>query len=127
MGWVPPCAAAARCLRLPWFALTLAVFGVSRVQCSLGDNVQAGRSVLKVKVGGKSCVIASLIGDKMEHCVMELMFEEGEIEFSVTGKNEMHLAGNMMDSDDEVCSIDAAAIEAANADIFGGAGSIRGA
>eukprot|EP00288_Rhodomonas_lens_P012528 CAMPEP_0177707418 /NCGR_PEP_ID=MMETSP0484_2-20121128/9740_1 /TAXON_ID=354590 /ORGANISM="Rhodomonas lens, Strain RHODO" /LENGTH=313 /DNA_ID=CAMNT_0019218929 /DNA_START=37 /DNA_END=978 /DNA_ORIENTATION=+ len=76
-------------------------FTLRLTQCSLGDNVQAGRSVLKVKVGGKSCVIASLIGDKMEHCVMELMFEEGEIEFSVTGKNEMHLAGNMMDSDDE--------------------------
>jgi len=75
-------------------------FTLRLTQCSLGENVQAGRSVLKVKVGGKSCVIASLIGDKMEHCVMELMFEEGEIEFSVVGKNEIHLAGNIMDDED---------------------------
>ena len=69
-------------------------------QCSLGENVQNGRSILKVTADGKDCVIASLIPDKMEHCVMELMFEEGTYVFSVSGKNEIHVAGNMMDSDD---------------------------
>jgi hypothetical protein len=69
-------------------------------QCSLGENVQNGRSILKVTADGKDCVIASLISDKMEHCVMELMFEEGTYVFSVSGKNEIHVAGNMMDSDD---------------------------
>jgi hypothetical protein len=32
---------------------------------------------------------------------MELMFEAGTIEFSVAGKNEIHLAGNMMQEMDE--------------------------
>jgi len=69
-------------------------------QCSLGEKVKDGRTVLKVTTDGKQCVISSLIAEKMEHCVMELMFEEGEIEFSVAGTNEIHLAGNMLDSDD---------------------------
>lgn len=69
-------------------------------QCSLGEKVKDGRTVLKVTTDGKQCVISSLISEKMEHCVMELMFEEGAIEFSCAGPNEMHLAGNMLDSDD---------------------------
>ena len=56
--------------------------------------------MLKVKASGKSCVLASLMADKIESSVLELMFEEGEVEFSVVGPNEIHLSGNMLDNDD---------------------------
>ena len=56
--------------------------------------------MLKVKASGKSCVLASLMADKIESSVLELMFEEGEVEFSVSGPNEIHLSGNMLDNDD---------------------------
>jgi hypothetical protein len=125
-------------------------------QCSLGETVKPGRSVLKVQASGKNCVLASLMADKIESSVLELMFEEvgashvwlarnrnarlatrracapfwfarhrressegracmralecrrvtrktelqGEVEFSVSGPNEIHLAGNMLDNDD---------------------------
>ena len=45
-------------------------------QCSLGETVKAGRSVLKVQAAGKKCVLASLMADKIESSVLELMFEE---------------------------------------------------
>lgn len=112
--------------------------------------------MLKVQASGKNCVLASLMADKIESSVLELMFEEvgaahvwlarnrnarlstrracasrrcarprressagracvracarmppgdaeelqGEVEFSVSGPNEIHLAGNMLDNDD---------------------------
>jgi hypothetical protein len=45
-------------------------------QCSLGETVKSGRSVLKVQASGKNCVLASLMADKIESSVLELMFEE---------------------------------------------------
>ena len=45
-------------------------------QCSLGESVKPGRTVLKVKAAGKNCVLASLMADKIESSVLELMFEE---------------------------------------------------
>jgi hypothetical protein len=45
-------------------------------QCSLGESVKDGRTVLKVKTGGKNCVLASLMANKIESSVLELMFEE---------------------------------------------------
>eukprot|EP00281_Chroomonas_sp_CCMP1168_P020387 CAMPEP_0206227906 /NCGR_PEP_ID=MMETSP0047_2-20121206/8879_1 /ASSEMBLY_ACC=CAM_ASM_000192 /TAXON_ID=195065 /ORGANISM="Chroomonas mesostigmatica_cf, Strain CCMP1168" /LENGTH=301 /DNA_ID=CAMNT_0053651101 /DNA_START=100 /DNA_END=1005 /DNA_ORIENTATION=- len=68
-------------------------------QVSLGEQVAPGRSVLTVTSNGQKFVIASLVAEKSEHAVMELMFEEGLVEFSVSGKNAIHLAGNMMAED----------------------------
>jgi hypothetical protein len=70
-------------------------------QASLGEQVQDGRTQLMLGSNGQKFVIASLLPNKSEHAVMELMFEAGTIEFSVAGKNEVHLAGNMMQEMDE--------------------------
>ena len=69
-------------------------------QCSLGAKVKDGRTVLKVATNGNEVVISSLIPEKMEHCVMDLLFEEGVVEFSAAGPNKMHLAGSMLDQKD---------------------------
>jgi hypothetical protein len=72
----------------------------ARPQASLGDSVTEGqRSVITVLSGGQKYIIASLLAGKSEHAVMELMFESGPLEFSVTGKNAVHLAGNMIDDE----------------------------
>ena len=55
------------------------MMNLNGVQCSLGESVKAGRSVLKVKAAGKNCVLASLMADKIESSVLELMFEEVSI------------------------------------------------
>ncbi len=71
-------------------------------QASLGENIQDdARSVLSINIGGQKHVIAILLPKKSEHTVMDLIFEEQKLEFSVTGKNSIHLAGNLMDNEGE--------------------------
>lgn len=69
----------ARLRRIPRSARrALSCFSDTRYvpQCSLGETVKPGRSVLKVQASGKNCVLASLMADKIESSVLELMFEE---------------------------------------------------
>ena len=69
-------------------------FVLLALQASLGENIQTDtRSVLTIVVGGQKHVIAILLPGKSEHTVMDLIFEEQNLEFSVTGKNAIHLAG----------------------------------
>jgi len=81
-------------------SLSLSLMSVAWMQASLGDSPADGvRSVITVLSGGQKYIIASLLAGKSEHAVMELMFESGPLEFSVTGKNAVHLAGNMIDDE----------------------------
>jgi hypothetical protein len=64
-------------------------------QASLGESIQQdARTVLTINVGGQRHVIAILLPGKSEHTVMDLIFEEQKLEFTVTGKNSIHLAGS---------------------------------
>lgn len=73
------------------------------VQASLGESVveDTKRSVLSVTSNGQKYIIASLLPGKSEHAVMELMFEAGQVEFTVSGKNSVHIAGNLINEEDE--------------------------
>ncbi len=63
-------------------------------QASLGETIQGdARSVLTINVAGQKHVIAILLPGKSEHTVMDLIFEEQKLEFTVNGKNSIHLAG----------------------------------
>jgi hypothetical protein len=75
---------------------------VRATQASLGEKVEDGRTQLVLSNNGQKFVLASLLANKSEHAVMELMFEAGHLEFSVNGKNAVHLAGNMMEEEDEM-------------------------
>ncbi len=64
-------------------------------QASLGETIQGdARSVLTINVAGQKHVIAILLPGKSEHTVMDLIFEEQKLEFTVNGKNSIHLAGS---------------------------------
>ncbi len=88
-----PCASH-RCLGRLCFPAVIHGADLFQSQASLGETIQGdARSVLTINVAGQKHVIAILLPGKSEHTVMDLIFEEQTLEFTVSGKNSIHLAG----------------------------------
>ena len=81
---------------------TLKVSGVA-----FAGTPKDGRAIVQVSTGDKAYTIAVLKGGLQESVVLDLLFSEEEVKFSVLGSDAVHVTGNIIvNDDDEISSYD---------------------